>query len=124
MNIVGTLLIYNNYLSHHLKQCELAHFIFRGTSSLFWGVILTHKRKKYIIEHCNLSIISETTSSDASCKERVSKSFTCFKALIRIIPKKPLKKIYKISSRMINMLHHKILHELHYKNVLRHIPSI
>jgi hypothetical protein len=117
MDIVRTLLIYNSNLSHHRTQCELAHFIFHETSSLFLFfsfVILIHKRKKYSIEHCNLSIISETTSSDVSGKEWVTKSFTCFKALIGIISKKPLNKINKIPSRMINMLHHKILHELHY----------
>lgn len=49
---------------------------------------------KYRIEHFNLGIVSVAASSVASGKERVSKSITCLKALIRIIPKKPLKKIY------------------------------
>lgn len=30
-----TLLIYNNYLSHHWTECKLAYFIFRRTSPLF-----------------------------------------------------------------------------------------
>jgi hypothetical protein len=49
---------------------------------------------KYRIEHFNLSIVSVTTSSVASGKERVLESLACLKALIGIIPKKPLKKIY------------------------------
>ena len=108
------------FTSLNRMQVSIFHFLLNISTFLQF---LHIKMKKYSIEIFNLSIASETTSSDASGKERVSQSFTGFKALIRIISKKSLKKIYQISSRMINMLHHKILHGLNDQNISKGIPS-
>lgn len=106
-----------------LNRMQVSIFQFSQNISTFF-VVLHIKMKKYSIDIFNLSVASETTSSDASGKERVSQSFTCFKALIRVIPKKSLKKIYQISSRMINMLHHKILHGLNDQHFSKGTPPI